>query len=80
MEAKVDNTFEVKTYAEQREAKNVLNLKKNKHTFYFNNYCQIFSLCLNFSLCHRKINVFPVSQNFSLCQSKIPCVFPVWKK
>ena len=48
-------------------------IKKNKHTFYFNNHCQIFSLCLNFSLCHRKI--------FSLCLKIFPCVkakFPVF--
>ena len=48
-------------------------IKKNKHTFYFNNHSKIFSLCLNFSLCHSKL--------FSLRLKIFPCVtakFPVF--
>ena len=64
----------MKTYAERSKAKKFWNLK-NKHTFYFNNHSQIFSLCLNFSLFHRKI--------FSLCLKIFPCVkakFPVFSQ
>ena len=50
---------------------------KHKHTFYFNNHSHIFSLCLNFSLCHSKI--FSMSQFFPCVTAKIP-VFSLFGK
>ena len=69
---KWNNTLRWRLMPKRSEAKNFWNLK-NKHTFYFNNHSQTFSLCPKFSLCHRKI--------FSLCLKIFPCVkakFPVF--
>ena len=72
MEAKVDNTLRWRLMPSEARLKIFWN-SKNKQTFHFNNHSQIFSLCLNFSLCYRKI--------FSLCLKIFPCVkakFPVF--
>ena len=62
----------MKIYAERSEAKKFWNLK-NKHTFYFNNHSQIFSLCLKIFPCVKA--KFPVFSLSGKSKNQIPC-FP----